>query len=139
MQLKLPLKTLPKKGTAAPAQKTLSPSCALLIAACALSTTSTPTTSAIVELRNNVDARFPLSLNKTSFCVVFLFDVCCCCRFGLEWWKVTSESFWPLGIDFYLAAFSERKCTKTNPPPPPFKHCAGDSTPHVSYKGKRGH
>ncbi len=76
VQLKLPLKTQnrPKKELLLLPKKTLLPSCALLIAACALSTTSTPTSAMIswgYVIATAVD--FPLSLNKTRFCVVFLF------------------------------------------------------------------
>ncbi len=153
VQLKLPLKTQnrPKKELLLLPKKTLLPSCALLIAACALSTTSTPTSAMIswgYVIATAVD--FPLSLNKTRFCVVFLFwrFFSAAVAWGWKRWKVTKKSFFGCMYRF-LSGFLRSCCglwrRRSVPPkqslllPRLSNIFAGDSTPYVSYKGKRGH
>ena len=143
VQLKLPLKTQnrPKKELLLLPKKTLLPSCALLIAACALSTTSTPTSAMIsssyVMATTAVD--FPLSLNETRFCVVvfFYFDVFLLLLLGGgRGGKSPSRAFWVYISIFIrlspllLWTVEEEKCTtKTKPPPPGFQTFRGRFNP----------
>ncbi len=98
-----------QKRNCYPKSRCFSPSCALLIAACALSTTSTPTSAMIsssyVIATTAVD--FPLTLNETRFlrCSFFLFwrFSAAAVAWGWKRWKVTKKSFLGVFIDFCQA------------------------------------